>query len=246
MTPTLPDKPSKLFVIVALSLAACSSKAPATERGVQLDPNRVRKAEPVAEEEPEEPEPENTAPRRKLKSPFDQLGPGDLMAEPGTTPPPAPAPEEPEGEARDLGRELSDLLRQTSCLDLAVAARQPGGRQTISGTAYVMASGRITRATVSASGQPSSALRCAESRLVAQGLRGPVPGGAQSISGSTTIEVVAEAPRPNQQPQAAQQASTQAPAQTPSPYGGAAPNTAAPTSNYGLQGVQPDEMAGAP
>ena len=256
MTQPLPEARLRLFspalplrsclAGLALVLAACSSKAPVTERGVQLDPNRVRRAAPPPPVEEPEPEPEVARPgTRKLKSPF-ELGPGDLMADPNAPKPEAPAEPAP-GEERDLGRELSDMLGAQGCYDLAAAAKQPGGRLTISGSAYVTVTGRITRATVSAPGQPSTALRCAESRLVSQGLKGPIPGGAQSVSGSATLEVaVAEPPR-------SAQPATQPPPPRPAPPGGYAqppdskpPEMAGRSSNYGLEHGKPDEMAGAP
>ena len=135
MTKLLPHALTRTACLLGLSLAraACSSKAPKTERGVQLDPNRVRRAAPPPEAEPEpEPEPERPT-ARKLKSPF-ELGPGDLMADPNAPKPAAPAEEAAPGEARDLGRELSDMLGAQGCYDLAAAAKQPAGRLTISGS----------------------------------------------------------------------------------------------------------------
>jgi hypothetical protein len=232
---------------LALAFVACSSKAPISERGVQLDPDRVRtRAAPPPEEKPE-PAPQPARPGgRKLKSPF-ELGPGDLMADPNAAKP-EPEPEPAAGEERDLGRELSDMLAGPGCFDLAAAAKQPGGRLTISASAYVTGTGRITRATVSAAGQPPTALRCAESKLVSQGMKGPIPGGPQSVSGSSTLEVAVAEP-----PKTATPASPQPTPRPPAPGGyaqppdkGKAPEMAGRSSNYGLEHGDPDEMAGAP
>jgi hypothetical protein len=250
---------SAWLAVLGLSalLGACSKKAPATQRGVDLDPNRTRtRAAVPAKEEPKEAQaPEPLARGRKLKSPF-ELGPGDLMADSNAPKSAEPAEPEQPADQRDLGRELSDMLTAPGCMDLAAAAKQPGGRLTISGSAYVMASGRITSATVTAPGQPATALRCAEARLQSQGLKGPVPGGAQSVSGTATIEVaVAQPAAPPQQQQAApvqDRVPPLGPTNAPSlgnygvPTEPRKPEMAGRSSNYGLEGSHPDQMAGPP
>jgi hypothetical protein len=239
-----------MLVVLLAALAACGKEKPPSERGVPMAerrPPKPRVVEPEAEaDQPRQAEPRSAS---RLKSPF-KLEPGDLMAEQPAQPP--PAAEKPEEKKRDLGQELADAASRTGCFDVAAAAKQAGGRLLINASAYVMPSGRITRATVSAAGQPSSALRCAEQKLVATGLSGPLDK-AESIQGSTTLEVMAAAKAPGQAAAPAPAASAVYPSAPPAPYvEGAEPppaqaDMAQPTSDYSVTGTaRPDEQAGSP
>jgi hypothetical protein len=239
---------SRTISLVLLAvLAACGKEPPPPERGIPLAERREPK--PRAPEPSEVAEPTAERAPSKLKSPF-ELGPGDLMAPQAAPPPAEPAPEE---KPRDLGQELAEAASRSGCFDVAAAARQPGGRLAISASGYVMPSGRITRATVSAPGQPSSALRCAEQKLVQSGLRGPLEK-AESIQGQTTLEVMAAANQPPAQPAAPPPPATAVyPSAPPAPYvEGAEPppserDMAQRTSDYSVTGTaRPDEQAGAP
>jgi hypothetical protein len=237
------------FVLLA-ALAACGGNEAPAPRGIPEADRRepvVRAPEPQAEAQPPAPEPRAPS---KLKSPF-ELGPGDLTAEQPAQA--APAGQKPEEKQRDLGQELADAASRTGCFDVPAAAKQPGGRLVVSASAYVMPSGRITRATVSAPGQPSSALRCAEQKLVQMGIPGPLEE-AESIQGQTTLEVMAAANQPPAQAAApAPPATAVYPSAPPAPYvEGAEPppsqrDMAQPTSDYSVTGTaRPDEQAGAP
>lgn len=228
--------------LAALSLLAlaCGKDQPPMPRGVTgSDRGEIVEAEPAPEPAKEEQAPE---PRLSgLPSPF-APGPGDLSPTTPTTPARTEAAA-PEAPARDLGAELADLARAPGCIDLAAAASQPGGKLTVSVSAYVLETGRITRATVSAPGQPAAALRCAERRITGAGLKGPIPSGAGNVSGIATLEVIGAAPTTVQ---------VQPPDPSRSPYAGSGTSTPSPdqastTSNTRISGgAIPDEQAGAP
>jgi hypothetical protein len=137
-------------------------------------------------------------PPEALPSPF-----GDGQQEGEVAVAAAAAEPEPE-EKRDLAAELKALIGQpTSCLDLDKVANG-GGSVTIRVTASVAPSGRINRATVSATGQASEALRCIE-RLVLNGsLEGPIENAPLSVSAENVVEAVRVAP--TKAPQAVEQA----------------------------------------
>jgi hypothetical protein len=250
MNLTMPRTVSALVLAV---LASCSSERAPQPRGIPGGEDRPAAANrQVAADEPAQPErAEVEPPRRALPSPFEP-GPGDLMAPAQPEQAAAPQPEE-EQPKRDLGNELAEAARRSGCLDMSAAAKQPGGKLRITATAYVMPSGRITRATVSAPGQPAAALRCAEARLTATGLPGPFEK-AESIRGETTIEVVAAvAPAPATAAAPAPSPAAVYPNAPPAPYveGAEPPPTQAdmarPTSDYSVTGTaRPDEQAGAP
>jgi hypothetical protein len=115
----------------------------------------------------------------------------------GVDAPDAPTTEPPadSGPARDLSAELSAALAPvTRCVDLAQAAGQPDGRLVVSVSAYVLASGRISRATIDALGQPVAALSCLEREVLTIKLRDPVAGAPINVRGSTEVQVRAVAP----------------------------------------------------
>lgn len=149
------------------------------------------------------PPPPRPAPRppSSLESPFAQRAP-----DPGALARPLPAPVEEDAGAvvptgpqphdtvaqRDLPAELTALMgRAGECLELATVASS-GGRVTIVVTAHAVPSGRITRATADAPGQPASALRCLEQRATAGSLRSPVPGAPLEVTATIPIEVISQ------------------------------------------------------
>ncbi len=103
--------------------------------------------------------------------------PGSLMAPsaPGATAQAAGATGgEPEKKKRDLSAELKAALGEPiDCLDLSQLP-PTGGKITIQVGAYVGPSGRISRASVSASGQPPSTLACVEKRALAIKMQDPI------------------------------------------------------------------------
>lgn len=104
----------------------------------------------------------------------------------------APAQAATPAPARDLGADLSNALAPlSSCVDVVQGAAQPEGRLTISVTAYVLGSGRVSRATVTAPGQPASALSCMQDKVMALNLTGPIPNAPTQIKGSTQLQIKA-------------------------------------------------------
>jgi hypothetical protein len=96
---------------------------------------------------------------------------------------------------RDLSAELAGVLNpHGTCLDFAAVARS-GGAIKLSAQAMVLPSGSISRATVTAPGQPGTSLACLESRLRGARLAGPIPGAPRSVSATIALEVAA-APAP--------------------------------------------------
>jgi hypothetical protein len=110
------------------------------------------------------------------------LAPGNALGEPKAA--------DAGGPARDLGAELSAALGPAeSCVDGAQAAALPGGRLTISVSAYVLPSGRVSRATVTAPGQPQTARDCMQKQVLALSLRQPIPDAPTQVNGSTQVQV---------------------------------------------------------
>lgn len=149
---------------------------------------------------PPPPRPPPVAPST-LASPFAQKAPDPgALARPapaaveedaGAIVPPGPLPHDTVAQ-RDLPAELTALMgRPGECLELATVASS-GGRVTIVVTAYAVPSGRITRATADAPGQPASALRCLEQRATAGSLRSPVPGAPLEVTATIPIEVISQ------------------------------------------------------
>jgi hypothetical protein len=238
-----------IAVILLAALAGCGKEEAPAPRGIPGGVDRPAPPRRAPEPEAEAPQPEPSFGRKRPNN-F-ELEPGDLMAQ-QAKPAEEPAAGEPAKDERNLGQEVAELARRSGCLDLAAAAQQPGGKLKVSVSAYLMPSGRITRATVSASGQPSSALRCAEQRVVQAGLTGPFEK-AESVSGETTIEVVAATAAPAQAAAPAPATTAVYPNRPPVDYG---PDRAPPpaqadmaqrTSDYSVTGTaRPDEQAGAP
>lgn len=115
------------------------------------------------------------------KPPATGLTPGNALGAPAAD---AGAP------ARDLASELSAALAPaSSCIDVAQAAAQPEGRLTISVSAYLQGSGRVSRATVTAPGQPAAALSCIEKLATGLTLRAPIPNAPVQVSGTTQLQV---------------------------------------------------------
>lgn len=94
-----------------------------------------------------------------------------------------------EEPARDLGAELTALLRPEACLDLSRDRVAPGGHVRIQVSAVVLPSGRLQGASAQVAGQPTDALHCLESQLEAGHLASPIEGAPVRIQGSVTMEV---------------------------------------------------------
>jgi hypothetical protein len=93
---------------------------------------------------------------------------------------------------RDLNAELSAALAPaSSCVDVMKAAAQPDGRLTISVTAHVLGTGHVSRATVTAPGQPASVLACVEKQVLALSLPGPILDAPLQVMGSTQLQIKA-------------------------------------------------------
>lgn len=154
---------------------------------------------PVKTEQPAQP----SAPARTPEPPtvydFERgaADPGSLSTRPGQPASPKAAqpaqPTQPASTppaARDLNAELSaKLAPMSSCLDLALAAAEPDGRVTISVAAYLQASGRVSRATVTAKGQPASALACIERQVLALSMASPIANAPVQVNGSTQLQI---------------------------------------------------------
>jgi hypothetical protein len=115
------------------------------------------------------------------KPPPSGLAPGNALGTVGT---------DAGGPPRDLSGELSSALAPASnCVDVGQAAAQPEGRLTISVSAYLQGSGRVSRATVTAPGQPPAALSCIEKLVLGLSLRAPIPDAPVQVSGTTQLQV---------------------------------------------------------
>lgn len=94
------------------------------------------------------------------------------------------------GSDRDLSAELSSALTSvTSCVDLPRAAQQPDGRLVIRVSASVLGSGRISRLSVMAPGQPNAALSCMEREALRITLRDGVPNAPINVTGTTELQI---------------------------------------------------------
>jgi len=149
------------------------------------------------------PAPTAAPPRSSLPSPFLDRAPdpGALTrgdAQVGTEPAAAEgaAPDAGKAPERDLASELLALMGHPArCVDLGAVARG-GGRLSVTMTVHVVPSGRITRATAMAPGQPPEVLKCLEERVVAATFRGPVEGAPRVVTTTLPIEVVAQPTAP--------------------------------------------------
>ncbi|MET0341833.1 MAG: hypothetical protein ABW252_12585 [Polyangiales bacterium] len=185
---------ASLLAVTATFLVACGETPAPTRRPqglltgeeVAKGPVNLPKQEPV----PAPPPPSS------LPSPFVKAAPNPgALSNPdaGGAGEPTAGAESAQDAAppRDLARELTALLGQPgTCLDLAVVEKS-GGRATVTATASVVPSGRITRASIEVPGQPSSAVKCLEQRLTSGSLKGPIPGAPLQVRASVPIEVVA-------------------------------------------------------
>ncbi len=101
----------------------------------------------------------------------------------------APAPAELVKNKRDLSAELRSLLGQpTDCLDLQKVV-DDGGKITVRVSVYVGPSGRITRATINAPGQPGQALSCIERRAVALKMQEPIDDAPRLVEAELSFEI---------------------------------------------------------
>jgi hypothetical protein len=199
--PSLRSRRSTWALALALLAAgSCTEKTVEQPRQRGLAPGEELPLGPVVAPAPPPPPAPPSAPST-LTSPFASKAPdpGSLQRTdeaPPSEPPGAAVPTaaEPHDKVaqRDLPAELTALLGQpASCLELASVASS-GGRLTIVVTAYAVPSGRITRATVDAPGQPASALRCLEQRVTSASLRSPVPGAPLQVTATIPIEVISQ------------------------------------------------------
>lgn len=102
---------------------------------------------------------------------------------------------EAEKEKRDLSAELKAALGEPiDCLDLSKLP-PTGGKISVQVGAYVGPSGRISRASVSASGQPSSTLACVEKRALAIKMQDPIDNAPLLVNASIEFEIT-RAPTP--------------------------------------------------
>jgi hypothetical protein len=189
------------LAVALLAAAGCSEKTVEQPRQQGLLPGEGRPLGPVViKPEPAAPPPPPRAPS-SLPSPFasakpdpgalQRTDPPPIREEPGAAVPTAAEPHDKVAQ-RDLPAELTALLGQpASCLELASVAAA-GGRLSIVVTAYAVPSGRITRASVDAPGQPASALRCLEGRVTSGSLRSPVPGAPLQVKATIPIEVISQ------------------------------------------------------
>lgn len=189
------------LLLAALGLG-CSDKSEPLLRPRGLAPGEEVPRGPVAAPLPAPPPPPPPPPSR-LGSPFAPKAPdpgalrrtGLAIEDAGSAPttPSSPSTTAADtGVQRDLPAELTALLGQPAeCLDLAQVA-SAGGRVTIIVTAYAVPSGRITRASATAPGQPATALRCIEQRAASISLRGPVPGAPLQVTATIPVEVISQ------------------------------------------------------
>jgi hypothetical protein len=186
-----------LALLLALAALACSKREEEPlSRPRGLTPAEAPPSQPPAQEESAR----NSAPKERaphsLPSPFatGAPDPGALTnadASPGSA---AAGATDDAAPARDLAAELAGLIGQPlSCVNFpAIVAG--GGRLSIAVDAQVVPSGRITRAEVTAPGQPEEALRCIEKLVTAKSLRAPVPGAPRRVTTSVGLQVVANPP----------------------------------------------------
>jgi hypothetical protein len=185
-----------LALALALSLAACSSREqPSRPRGLTPEEVPAPSATPPTSPPPERVQPPPSA----LPSPFAQRAPdpGALMnrdATVGSASGEVTDAAVDAGPPRDLGAELAARIGQpVQCVDMA-AIVAGGGKLSITARAQVMPSGRITRATVTAPGQPAQATTCIERLVTAASLASPVPDAPREVSTTVVMQVVATPP----------------------------------------------------
>lgn len=196
-------KASAVFsLLLLLSITGCGKKREEPVRPPGLLDSQGRPLNLTAPA----PEPLRAAPPPSPDPGYDferapEPGPGALTAAPtavqtatGQPSPQAPSPAEAK-PPRDLSAELSSQLgRVQNCIDLAKAAAQPDGRLVVSVDAYVLGTGRVSRATIDAPGQPDTSRACVEREVLAVRLPADVPNAPLRVTASTEIRVKATAP----------------------------------------------------
>lgn len=180
--------------VAGLWLVACSEPPQPVRRPQGLLPGEEVPRGPVQLPNPA-PAPTTPPPQQRsaLKSPFEPAAPNPgALARDGGPDTGSVADADAAalaGPPRDLPAELRGLIGQPgSCLDLA-AAEAGGGKLTISATANVSTTGRVTRVKVDAPNQPASALSCLEKRIASGSLRGPIPNAPTEITTTVVVEV---------------------------------------------------------
>lgn len=181
-------------VLVAALAVGCSKReeAPMRPRGLTPAEAPSSATSPNAEDD-DPPRSASAPPARALPSPFAGApDPGALaQRDAGSSANDAADAATDSDSKRNLPAELAQLVGQPlSCVDFA-AIVEGGGKLDIAVNAQVVPSGRITRAEVSAPGQPPKALRCIEQLVTAGSLQAPVPEAPRTVRTTVTMQVVA-------------------------------------------------------
>lgn len=181
-------------VFVALLALGCSKREETPTRPRGLTPAEAPSSATSPSAADDDAPPTTSPPAvRALPSPFARTPQPGALAEPDAASSEHDASDgasasEPK---RDLSSELAQLVGQPlSCVDFA-AIVEGGGKVDIAVSAQVVPSGRITRAEVSAPGQPPKALRCIEQLVTAGSLQAPVPEAPRAVRTTITMQVVA-------------------------------------------------------
>jgi hypothetical protein len=187
-----------LLMIALCASAGCKKRGPAQPLppGLLDENGQPRQAEVI---KPPEPAQATETPEPPTVYDFERQQPVDPGALSAKLPPSGlapgnaldlPASDDAGAPQRDLDAELSNALSNVSnCVDVVQAAARPEGRLTISVNAYVQGSGRVSRATVTAPGQPASALSCIEKLVLAATLQPPVPNAPVQVKASAQLQI---------------------------------------------------------
>jgi hypothetical protein len=200
---------------LVVGLAACgTSGPPGPDRGSALAPGTgLSGPREQRSTWARTPEPEPTV--------LPELPPApDIVIEQPAEPPPVEAAPEPAAPPRDLGEELRQAIGGIDgCLDAQTAAAL-GGSLSVGVRATALPSGRLQRASVSASSLPQAARDCIRDRVEAASMPTPIPGAPRSVSTTLRFEVSASV--------TTEQRRTLAPETTQLPTGAHAPGRTLP------------------
>jgi len=182
------NAPVRVLVVAALALTSAACGDEPGDPAPQAAPRGPSNEDVGTAETPETPQPTARPPEPEpYKSPFEDDTPGPSA-------PAAEAEKKKEEEERDLGAELKSALGSpVGCLTPRPADQAPD-RITIAISAQLVGSGRITRATASASQLEASELDCVRRRVEAIRLRGPVDDAPRGVS--TSVELELKTPQP--------------------------------------------------
>lgn len=188
-------KPCTALALLLVPLAGCKKREPVHVPPPGLPQNQGAPAaaparEAPASERPRAPEPTVYDFERQAA----QLDPSAL-ASPDAGAQAAPKDHDP-AALRDLAPDLARILREAAdrCVDMPKAAAQPGGKLTLSVSAYVLGTGSFSSAEVRAPGQPESALRCLQQAVLRANV-GEVRDAPRKVSGSAELEIKQVGPR---------------------------------------------------